>query len=127
MSAFQADEIAFLTKGRRLARLATVGRDAMPHVVPVGWTYNSETDTIDVGGHDFANTKKYRDVAFAGRAAIVIDEVLPPWNPRGIEIRGHAEALMGPPPIIRIHPDRVRSWGLDDAQRVPVDDTAARR
>jgi pyridoxamine 5'-phosphate oxidase family protein len=113
MTAFEPHEVAFLESGRRLARIATVGRDGTPHVVPVGWSYNRETQTIDVGGQDFANTKKYRDVARTGRAAIVIDEVLPPWSPRGIEVRGAAEALAGPPAMIRIHPDRVRSWGLD--------------
>ena len=112
MSAFAPHELAYLTNGRRLARIATVGRDGTPHVVPVGWSYNPETDTIDVGGHDFAQTKKYRDVARSRRAAIVIDEVLPPWQPRGIEVRGKSESLPGPPPINRIHPDRVRSWGL---------------
>jgi hypothetical protein len=32
-----------------LARIATVGKDGTPHVVPVGWTDNGEQDTIDVG------------------------------------------------------------------------------
>lgn len=113
MTAFEPDEIAFLESGRRLGRIATVGRDGTPHVVPVGWSFNRETETIDVAGHDFASTKKYRDVARSGRAAIVIDEVLPPWSPRGIEVRGAAEAVAGPPAMIRIHPDRVRSWGLE--------------
>jgi pyridoxamine 5'-phosphate oxidase family protein len=112
MSAFTEQELAFLTERRRLGRIATVGRDSTPHVVPVGWSYNHNSDTIDVGGIDFANTMKYRDVARTRRAAIVIDEVLPPWNPRGIEVRGVAEAVPGPPAMIRIHPDRVRSWGI---------------
>lgn len=47
------------------------------------------------------------------RAAIVIEDVLPPWQPRGIEIRGHAEAVPGPPVMIRIYPTRIISWGLD--------------
>lgn len=115
MSSFRSDEVTFLQSGRRLARIATVGRDGTPHVVPVGWTYNPETDTIDVGGHNFTSTKKFRDVARTGRAAIVIDEVLPPWKPRGVEVRGEAEAVVGPPALIRIHPDRVRSWGLEEA------------
>jgi pyridoxamine 5'-phosphate oxidase family protein len=71
------------------------------------------TNTLDVGGRDLATTKKYRDVALTGRAAIVIDEVLAPWMPRGIEVRGAAEALPGPPALIRIRPDKVRSWGLE--------------
>ncbi|NEE03433.1 PPOX class F420-dependent oxidoreductase [Phytoactinopolyspora halotolerans] len=117
MSAFSDDELAYLhatdrPSRDRLARLATVGTDGTPHVTPVGWSYNAELDTIDIGGRDFATTKKFRDVQRTERAAAVIDDVLPPWRPRGIEIRGRAEAIDGPAPIIRIHPDRVRSWGL---------------
>jgi pyridoxamine 5'-phosphate oxidase family protein len=113
MGAFNPDEIAYMTGERRLARIATVGVDGMPHVVPVGWTYNAEHDTIDVGGRDMAATKKFRDVKRSGRAAIVIDDVVPPWSPRGIEVRGRAEALRDEPAaVIRIHPDHVRSWGL---------------
>ena len=119
MGAFSSEEIAYMTGERRLARLATVGADGMPHVVPLGWTYNAELDTIDVGGSDMAATKKFRDVKQSGRAAIVIDDVVPPWSPRGIEVRGRAEALEDgrvgnnePASLIRIHPDHVRSWGL---------------
>ena len=113
MSAFTESQLAYLNGERRLARIATVGPDGTPHVVPVGWTYNSETDTIDVGGRNFAATKKYRDVTRTGRAAIVIDDVLPPWQPRGVEVRGHAEAVSDPEPLIRIHPDRIVSWGIE--------------
>lgn len=112
MSRFQPQELAFLSEARLLGRIATVGPDGIPHVVPVGWSYNRETDTIEVGGRDLAATKKYRDIQRGGRAAIVIDEVLPPWRPRGIEVRGRAEAVGDPDTRIRIHPDRVRSWGL---------------
>lgn len=113
LSRFQEDELSFFEGERRLARIATVGRDGTPHVVPVGWSYNRESDTIDVGGHQLASTKKFRDVARTGRAAIVIDEVQAPWIPRGVEVRGSAEAIEEPRALIRIHPDRVRSWGLD--------------
>ncbi len=101
-----------MTGERRLARIATVGVDGMPHVVPVGWTFNPELDTIDVGGRDNGATKKFRDVVRSGKAAIVIDDVLPPWKPRGIEVRGRAETVGGDQPLIRIHPDLTRSWGL---------------
>lgn len=112
MSRFQPQELAFLSEARLLGRIATVGQDGTPQVVPVGWSYNRETDTIEVGGRDLAATKKYRDIKRGGRAAIVIDEVLPPWRPRGIEVRGRAEAVDNPDTRIRIHPDLVRSWGL---------------
>ena len=71
-------------------------------------------ETIDVGGHELELTKKFRDVARSGRAAIVIDDLAStdPWRPRGIEVRGRAEAIAIPTPLIRIHPERIVSWGL---------------
>ena len=116
VSVYTEAELGYLSE-RRLARIATVGADGTPHVVPVGWSYNPELDTIDIGGHDFASTKKYRDVARNGRAAIVIDDVLPPFRPRGIEVRGLAEAVGGAQPMIRIRARRVVSWGLSDGGR----------
>ena len=35
-----------------------------------------------------------------------------PWRPRGIEVRGWAEAIALPTPLIRIHPERIVSRGL---------------
>ena len=114
MSAFSASELEYLLGARRLARIATVGKDGTPHVVPVGWSYNGDEDAIEVRGRDNANTKKFRDVARSGRAAIVMDDLAStdPWRPRAVEVRGRAEAIDGARPVIRIHPDRVVSWGL---------------
>jgi pyridoxamine 5'-phosphate oxidase family protein len=114
MSVFTDTELQYLTGGRQLGRIATVGSDGTPHVVPVGWIYNAASDTIDVGGHELAETKKFRHVAGSGRAAIVIDDLAStdPWRPRGVEIRGRGEAIELPTPLIRIHPERIVSWGL---------------
>ncbi len=114
MSVFTEAELAYLTGGRKLGRLATVGSDGAPHVVPVGWIYNAARDAIDIGGHELERSKKFRDVAHSGRAAIVIDDLesTDPWRPRAIEVRGRAEAIPMPTPLIRIHPERIISWGL---------------
>ena len=40
-----------------------------------------------------SQTKKLRDVQRTGRASIVIDDVLPPWQPRMIEVRGTAAVI----------------------------------
>jgi pyridoxamine 5'-phosphate oxidase family protein len=84
-------------------------------VVPVAWIYNAARDAIEIGGSELADTKKFRDVKRTGRAAIVIDDLesIDPWHPRGIEIRGRGEAIAMPTPLIRIHPERVVSWGLE--------------
>lgn len=112
MSVFTSEELTYLRDSKLLARLATVGADGMPHVAPVGWSLGADGHTVEVGGHDFASSKKFRDVQRTGRAALVVDDVLPPWRPRGVEIRGHAEAVPEPQPLIRIHPQRIISWGL---------------
>jgi pyridoxamine 5'-phosphate oxidase family protein len=82
--------------------------------VPVGYSVGPVEGTIDVRGRRLEQTKKFRDVDRDGRAAIVVDDLLStdPWRPRGIEVRGRAEAVRAPEPLIRIHADRVVSWGL---------------
>jgi len=114
VSAFSEFELAYLLGDRRLGRVATVGKDGTPHVVPVGWSYNPEHDSIDIGGRDFGRTKKFRDAARSGRAAIVVDDLAStdPWRPRAVEVRGRAETIDEPTPLIRIHPERIVSWGL---------------
>jgi pyridoxamine 5'-phosphate oxidase family protein len=115
VSVFTDSELRYLSGGRQLGRIATVGADGTPHVVPVAWIYNAARDTVDVGGYELERSKKFRDIARSGRAAIVIDDLAStePWRPRGIEIRGGAEAIALPTPLIRIHPERIVSWGLE--------------
>ena len=137
MSAFTEKEIEYLRE-QRLGRLATVNVKGEPHVVPVAFRYNEELDTIDIGGHNFARSKKYRDARDTGRAAFVVDDVLPPWRARGVEVRGRAEVIgeggeeIGPgfdADAVRIFPERIVEWGLDsDAYRPnsrPVDEESA--
>ena len=73
MSVFSEAERSYLAGGRQLGRLATVGADGTPHVVPVAFIYNAVRDTIDIGGYELERSKKFRDVARSGRAAIVVD------------------------------------------------------
>ena len=109
--------------GQLLGRLATAGADHKPHVAPTSFRYNAELGTIDMGGLRVAETKKYRDVQANGWAAIVVDDLasVDPWRPRFLEIRGRAEAIptggaaLGPgfrDAFIRIHPEKVNSFGL---------------
>ncbi len=123
MSVFTKEEIAYL-KNQRLGRLATVGSDGQPHVVPVGFHYNAELDAIEIGGHNgFARRKKYHGHSKRPRVAFVVDDVpsVDPWKARGIEIRGTAKVLetggtsLGPgfdPEMFRITPQHTNSWGI---------------
>jgi pyridoxamine 5'-phosphate oxidase family protein len=121
MSAFTPAEIEYL-HGQQLGRLATVNESGEPHVVPVGFRHNAELDTIDIGGHNLGKSKKFRDAARTGRAAFVVDDVLPPWQPRGVEVRGRAEIFEEggegvnadfDAELIRLHPSRIVGWGID--------------
>ena len=122
-SAFTPAEIAYL-QTQRLARIATVGPNGQPHVVPVAFRYDPDTDTIAVGGHHFVGRKKWKDVQKNPKIAIVVDDIasVKPWAVRGLEVRGTAEILMsggqaiGPgfdPEMFRITPKRVVSWGIN--------------
>jgi pyridoxamine 5'-phosphate oxidase family protein len=122
MSAFTAAEIAYLGS-QRLGRLATVDVAGAPHVVPVAFRYNPELDAIDIGGHNFGASKKFRDARRDDRVAFVVDDVqVQPWRARGIEIRGRAEALPEggktilpdfADELIRIRPARIVAWGIE--------------
>ncbi len=121
MSVFTGNELDYLQK-QRLGRLATVDADGNPHVVPVGFRYNPKADTIDIGGHDLAQSKKWRDAGRHPRVAFVVDDVLPPWQPRSIAIEADAELLENggeefgrgfSAEIMRLHPIKIIAWGVD--------------
>jgi pyridoxamine 5'-phosphate oxidase family protein len=132
MSVFTGNELNYLHE-QRLGRLATVDANGNPHVVPVGSRYNSEADTIDIGGHDLAQTRKWRDAERHPRVAFVVDDVLPPWQPRSIVIEADAELLKNggeqfgrgfAAEIMRLHPIKIIAWGID-AQNRTVRNTPA--
>jgi pyridoxamine 5'-phosphate oxidase family protein len=125
MSVFTEKELVYLA-GQRLGRIATVGLDGQPHVVPTSFRYNAEYDAIDVGGLRMSQTKKLRDVQRTGRASIVIDDVLPPWQPRMIEVRETAAVIPSggkalnerfEDTIVRIRPARIISFGIDPGDK----------
>ena len=82
MSVFTPAEIAYL-QSQRIGRIATVGPDGQPHVVPVGFRYNPEHDSIDIGGMaGFTKRKHYRDIVRNPKVAYMayIPEVLSARN-----------------------------------------------
>ncbi len=80
-------------------------------------------------------TKKLRDVQRTGRASIVIDDVLPPWQPRMIEVRGSAVVVPSggkafgdrfEDTIVRIQPTRIISFGIDSGDLTSTPDRSPR-
>ncbi len=127
MSRFTPREIEYL-QSQRLARLATLGANGDLHVLPLAFRYNPQYDTIDIGGHNFTSSKKYRDALRYGRVALVVDDVLPPWRPRFVEVRGTVEAFDEGgkninagfvPGMLRITPTYIISLGINDTAVMP--------
>jgi pyridoxamine 5'-phosphate oxidase family protein len=127
VSVFTLAEIEYFGS-QRLGRIATVGPSGQPHAVPVGFRYNADEDTIDIGGHGFAKSKKFRDAQANPRVAFIVDDLasVSPWHPRGIEVRGVAEVLASggeafgrgyDAAIFRVRPRRIVSWGLEGGRR----------
>jgi pyridoxamine 5'-phosphate oxidase family protein len=130
MTTFTSTEVEYLNS-QALGRLATVGKDGRPHVMPVGVFLDPESETIVIGSAaTMVKSKKFRDAQANPDVAVVIDDLasVDPWTPRGIEVRGVAEAhLTGGAEVgrrlgagfpfdevyLRIHPRRVVSWGID--------------
>lgn len=125
---FTSGELEYLAS-QRLGRLATVQPSGTLQVSPVGFRYNPGTATIDITGYRMSASRKFRNVADNGRVAFVVDDIasVDPWRVRCLEIRGRAEAVETPPgiapgvdgAIIRIHPQRVISFGIEEADQEP--------
>jgi pyridoxamine 5'-phosphate oxidase family protein len=129
MSVFTDAEIEFLNN-QRLGRLATVGADEMPHVVPVAVFFDPDADALVIGADAgfgeavMARSKKFRDAQRRPKVAVVIDAPAP----QILEIRGQAETYLegggevsqrlGTPfqfaaAWIRIRPSRIVAMGID--------------
>jgi pyridoxamine 5'-phosphate oxidase family protein len=119
---FTQAEIDYLAT-QRLGRLATAQPDGTLQVSPVGFHYNADLGVIDISGYNMAASRKYRNVLDNSRAAFVVDDIISvqPWRVRCLEIRGVGEAIGSRPgsvsgdaeAIIRIHPRRIISFGLE--------------
>jgi pyridoxamine 5'-phosphate oxidase family protein len=117
-------ELEYLA-GQRLGRLATLAPDGYPQNNPVGFFVDAELGVIDIGGMAMGTSRKFRSVQANPKVSFVVDDIasVQPWRVRGIEIRGDAEALTDQEPpmrgfsreLIRIHPRRIRTWGIDPA------------
>ncbi|GAB3976995.1 PPOX class F420-dependent oxidoreductase [Actinoallomurus acanthiterrae] len=109
---------------QKLGWLATVDANGAQQNNPVSFRCNGGLGATDIGGHAMGASRKFRNVRANDKVAFVVDDIASfrPWCVRCVEIRGHAEALYDQEPptpgfsgeIIRIHPHRIISFGLQD-------------
>ena len=115
-------EIAYL-RTQLLGRLATVDSSGAPQNNPVGFVVDEATGQLVIGGHNMGRSRKFRNVRANPHVAFVVDDLAStdPWTPRGVEVRGRAEALTDVEPamrgfsreVIRITPTWIGSWGIE--------------
>jgi len=103
--------VSYLTSHSQ-GQLATVGPDGGPQNKPVGYRYNAELGTIDIGGYEMQRSAKYRNVGRDPKVSFVIDDAVGEGaaGMRFLEIRGEAEQAAD---LIRIRPRRLVSWNID--------------
>ena len=123
MSVFTDNELARLREAR-LARIAAVGPDGQPHVVPLTFTVNEAEDAVDVGGFGFGTSKKWRDALRNPKVTFLLDESSG-GEAYGIELRCTAEVhetggeSINPrfpgfdPQFLRLRPHRIVTWGVE--------------
>jgi pyridoxamine 5'-phosphate oxidase family protein len=118
---FTQAEIDYLAS-QPLARLATVGADGQPDVVPVAFEFDGTGFWIGGSGEAVRATRKIRNIV-AGHTdvALVVDDLVSfePFVARGIRVYGVAAppveraGMVGPGLYVRITPRLSWSWNLD--------------
>ena len=123
MSVFTDKELARL-RTVALARIATVGPDGQPHLVPLTFTLNEAENAVDVGGFGFGTSKKWRDAVRNPKVTFLLDESVG-GEAYGIELRCTAEVhetggeAINPrfpgfdPQFLRLRPHRIVTWGVE--------------
>lgn len=127
MRPLAAGEIAYL-QAHGLGRLATVGGDGAPHVVPTAYRFDAGEGIVGIGQAVMPGRGQerlyLRHLRADPRAAFVVDDVVtePTWTARGLLLKGHAVVhpeggeAFGPgfgPIWLAIVPERVSSWGIE--------------
>ena len=117
---FTDEEIAYL-RSQPLARVATLGADGQPDLVPVAFEFDGAWFWIGGNGPSVAATRKFRNIR-AGRTqvALVVDDLVSvdPFVARCIRVYGVADqpverdGLVGPGLYVRITPTTSWSWNM---------------
>ncbi|HWM20987.1 MAG TPA: PPOX class F420-dependent oxidoreductase [Ilumatobacteraceae bacterium] len=117
---FTDEEIAYL-KSQPIARVATVGADGQPDVVPLAFEYDGTFFWVGGSGPSVLHTRKFRNIGAGNlKVALVIDDLVSfePFIARSIRIYGEAEqpiernGMVGPGTYMRITPTVSWSWNM---------------
>jgi pyridoxamine 5'-phosphate oxidase family protein len=117
---FTEEEIEYL-RSQQLARVATVGGDGQPDVVPLAFEFDGTFFWVGGSGAAVLETRKFRNICAGNQQiALVVDDLvsLQPFIARGIRVYGNAKppvervGMVGPGVYTRITPTISWSWNL---------------
>lgn len=117
---FTEEEVAYL-RSQPIARLATVGAEQQPDVVPVAYEFDGTVFWVGGPGQSVLETRKFRNVGGGHpHVALVVDDMVSfdPFVVRSIRVYGDADGpferdgMVGPGVFMRITPTVSWSWNM---------------
>ncbi|GAA3944216.1 PPOX class F420-dependent oxidoreductase [Actinoplanes auranticolor] len=117
---FTNEEIAYL-RSQPVLRLATLGADEQPDVVPLAFEFDGDFFWVGGSARSVLDTRKFRNVQAGNqRVAFVVDDMVSfdPFIARSIRVYGRAEGpcervgIVGPGIYMRITPTISWSWNM---------------
>lgn len=110
MAEMTPDEIAaWLDHGPPFIRVATIGRDGYPHVVPVGYFRLGDEIVVGVRGQREVNLRRNP------RVCLVLDEGTARPELKGVVITGDATVVDDPAEILELTRAAARAHGVPEA------------
>lgn len=111
MAEMTRDEVyAWLDGGAGWARLATIGRDGYPHVVPLGYFRDGDDIILNMRGQREANVRRNP------RVCIVFDAGTQMSDLKGVVIQGDATLVEDPEERLELTRAAARARGVPEAE-----------
>ena len=120
MAELTRDEVyAWLDDGPQWIRLATVGRDGYPHVVPLGYFRLGDEIVLNMRGQREANVRRNPKVSLVLDAGTKMNDL------KGIVIQGDATLIEDPAERLELTRAAARARGVP-ADQLPTEARAGR-
>jgi PPOX class probable F420-dependent enzyme len=105
----------FLVQGTLTGKLATVKKDGSPHVVPIWFILDDNSNSVDIIFTTGSTSVKARNIRLNNRVSICIDDQTPPFS--FVTVYGVAE-------IQQINRNELLKWATKIAERYMGKDNA---
>lgn len=120
MAEMTRDEVyAYLDSGPRWARLATIGKDGYPHIVPLGYFRLDDHVYVNMRGQRLVNARRNPRVSF------LLDEGEGMRELKGVVIEGDAELVEDQAQVLELQRAIARKRGTPEDQ-LPTENRGGR-